>query len=54
MISVGVSGARKGGIPLTGARKSPVSDGLTNAASGIGVAHQVLTGPEPGEGGPGR
>jgi len=35
---------RKGGAPFTDARKSAVTDGLTKAASMIGVGHQVFKG----------
>ena len=34
----------KGGAPLTDARKSAVTDGLTKAASMIGVGHEVFKG----------
>ena len=34
----------KGGAPLTDARKSAVTDGITKAASMIGVGHEVLKG----------
>jgi hypothetical protein len=34
----------KGGVPLTDARKSAVTDGLTKAASMIGVGHEVFKG----------
>ena len=34
----------KGAVPLTDARKSAVTDGLTKAASMIGVGHQVFKG----------
>jgi hypothetical protein len=40
----GGKGLGRGGAPYTDARKSAVTDGLTKAASMIGVGHQVFKG----------
>ena len=42
--AVGGHGLGRGGVPYTDARKSAVTDGLTKAASMLGVGHQVFKG----------
>ena len=44
ILACGGKGLGKGGAPYTDARKSAVTDGLTKAASMIGVGHQVFKG----------
>jgi len=44
ILAVGGKKVGKGGAPLTDARKSAVTDGLTKAASMIGVGHEIFKG----------
>jgi hypothetical protein len=44
IFACGGKGLGKGGAPFTDARKSAVTDGLTKAASMIGVGHRVFKG----------
>jgi hypothetical protein len=44
IFACGGKGPGKGGAPFTDARKSAVTDGLTKAASVIGVGHRVFKG----------
>jgi hypothetical protein len=44
IFACGGKGLGRGGAPYTDARKSAVTDGLTKAASMIGVGHQVFKG----------
>jgi hypothetical protein len=44
ILACGGKGLGRGGAPYTDARKSAVTDGLTKAASMIGVGHQVFKG----------
>ena len=44
IFACGGNSVGKGGAPLTDARKSAVTDGLTKAASMIGIGHEVFKG----------
>jgi hypothetical protein len=44
IFACGGRGLGQGGAPFTDARKSPVTDGLTKAASMLGVGHRVFKG----------
>jgi hypothetical protein len=44
ILACGGSGPGRGGAPYTDARKSAVTDGLTKAASMIGIGHRVFKG----------
>ena len=44
IFACGGHGVGKGGAPLTDARKSAVTDGLTKAASMLGIGHEVFKG----------
>lgn len=54
VFACGGRGIGKGSAPLTDARKSAVTDGLTKAASMLGVGHQVFKGLVRVPGGNGR
>jgi len=44
ILATGGHGLGRGGAPFTDARKSAVTDGLTKAASVLGIGHQVFKG----------